>query len=281
MKFNILHNTVYKFSEDVFLEPHNFRFKPKDGLHSKVINFNIDISPKPAGISEQTDAENNVIHFCWFDGMTSELVINCHSIVEIQDYNPLGFILYPQEFFDMPFVYSDGLVKTLQPALEGELITNDLEAYGQEVLVNSNSKTIEFITNLTRQIHSDFTIESREIGEPYKPGQTFDYKIASCRDLSWMLIHLLRSMGIASRFVSGYFYPIVEDPHFELHAWVEVFLPGAGWVGLDPSNGIMTGVSHIPISSSSHFENTMPVTGSVRGSANSALTSELVIETVH
>ena len=281
MKFNIIHKTVYVFSEDVFLEPHYFRFKPKDGLHSKVIDYYLDLYPKPSGIAEQTDVENNIVHFCWFDGMIKELVINSSSTVEIEDYNPLGFILHPQQYFEMPFVYPDGLIDMLQPTLKGKAIPDNLKAYVQELLAISNHKTIDFITNLNRKIHSDFTIESREIGEPYKPGQTFDYKIGSCRDLSWMLIHLLRDMGIASRFISGYFYPIVDNPHFELHAWVEVFLPGAGWIGLDPSNGIMTGMSHIPISSSAHYENTMPVTGSVRGSASSVLTSELFIEPIN
>jgi len=278
IKLSIIHKTVYDFTGEVFLEPHYLRFKPKIVPHYKVNKFHLEVYPKPTGISEQLDAENNTVHLCWFDGMTQQLVVNCDLIVEVQDYNPFDFILHPQLYFDMPFEYSDSLLNSLRPSLNGERITKPLAEYGQRILSNVNLKTVEFVTHLTRQIHSDFTIESRELGNPYTPEQAFDLKIGSCRDLSWMMIHLLRSMGIASRFVSGYFYPIVEDPHFELHAWVEVFLPGAGWIGLDPSNGIMTGMSHIPISSSSHFENTMPVTGSVRGSAQSVLSSQLFIK---
>ena len=92
-----------------------------------------------------------------------------------------------------------------------------------------------------------------------------------------MEIHLLRKMGFAARFVSGYFYLPDVNPEFELHAWLEVFLPGAGWIGFDPTHGIIAGIHHIPIASSAHFENTMAVSGSVRGSASSTLHTNLAI----
>ena len=96
-----------------------------------------------------------------------------------------------------------------------------------------------------------------------------------------MQIQLLRNMGIASRFVSGYYYLITDDePEFELHAWTEVFLPGAGWIGLDPSNGMFTSDGHIPVIGSTTYENAMPVTGSIRGDANSKLSTELQINLV-
>ena len=93
-----------------------------------------------------------------------------------------------------------------------------------------------------------------------------------------MEIHLLRNMGIASRFVSGYFYLPLEKEGFDLHAWVEVFIPGAGWIGFDPSHGMVAGASHIPVASSAHYDNTMAVTGAVRGSASSELETKLWIE---
>jgi transglutaminase-like putative cysteine protease len=136
-------------------------------------------------------------------------------------------------------------------------------------------KTINYITALTNQICQDFTLETRLEGEPLESGITFDLKKGSCRDLSWMQIQLLRHMGIAARFVSGYFFVESEHPKPELHAWVEVYLPGAGWVGFDPSNGMIAGSSHVPICSSSRYENTMPVTGSFRGDATSVLITSL------
>ncbi len=280
MKFRIKHDTVYKFSSEVFLEPHYLRFKPKTAPNRELKDFQLNVFPQPAGISEQIDSENNIVHFCWFDGMSTDLTIKSESIVEIQEYNPFNFILHPQEYNELPFTYSGAVANSLQSALEVQGMTDSLLKYGQKILNQSNSQTIEFLTNLTRQIHSDFIIKARELGEPYSPGQTLKVRTGSCRDVAWMQIHLLRDIGIASRFVSGYFYPIVKDPQFELHAWVEVFLPGAGWVGFDPSNGILVGNSHIPIATSSQFENTMSVTGSIRGSASSMLTTQLLMELI-
>ena len=114
-------------------------------------------------------------------------------------------------------------------------------------------------------------------GRPYHPNKLFQLKSGSCRDLAWMQIQLLRNLGFAGRFVSGYFYLDAENPEFELHAWLEVFIPGAGWIGLDPSHGMLAGDAHIPVASSSNYENTMPVSGSVRGSANSTLKNDLII----
>jgi transglutaminase-like putative cysteine protease len=129
-------------------------------------------------------------------------------------------------------------------------------------------------------LHDDFKVEYRETGQPFSPNKTFKFKRGSCRDLSWLLISLLRNRGIAARFVSGYFYFDMDEPAYELHAWVEVFLPGNGWLGLDPSHGIFTGNSHFPIVSSAHYENTMPVSGGIRGSATSKLKTQLSIEII-
>lgn len=95
-----------------------------------------------------------------------------------------------------------------------------------------------------------------------------------------MQIHMLRSCGFASRFVSGYYYLNIEDPVFELHAWVEVYMPGAGWIGLDPVHGVLTGCYHFPVASSAYYEYTMPVSGTVRGNARSSLSHEVKISLV-
>lgn len=280
MKYIITHETEYKFSSDVFLEPHYLRFKPKITPYTELLSFNLQLSIAHAGLKEQVDAENNIIHLYWFEGLHPLLSIKSESVVLLQDHNPFDFLLYPSEFFKLPFTYSDKQREILAPALKTEKISASLVDYGKHILVNSEYNTISFITDITTKIHSDFIIESRIEGIPYEADVTFDLKRASCRDLSWMLIQLLRHFGIASRFVSGYFYIATENPNFELHAWVEVFLPGAGWIGLDPSNGILTGNAHITVSTSAMSENTMPVTGSIRGSATSKLSSELLITAI-
>jgi transglutaminase-like putative cysteine protease len=152
--------------------------------------------------------------------------------------------------------------------------------YGRNILAASFNRTLDFLVNLTSRIHVDFTAETRLQGEPYSPDTTFRLRKGSCRDLAWMQIQLVRNFGIAARFVSGYYYNHLLNNSFELHAWVEVYLPGAGWVGFDPSNGILAVSTHIPICSSAHYQNTLPVIGSFRGGASSTMDVSLSIEKI-
>ncbi|MDB4582609.1 transglutaminase family protein [Draconibacterium sp.] len=280
MKLRIIHKTEYEFSSKVFFEPHFFRFKPKTTPHLQLETFNLDVSPVPVGISENTDAENNLINLCWFEGMHEKMLITSEIKVNSQEYNPFNFILYPGDYLNLPFQYSKDLWEVLSPAMILEPINASLLEFGQKILAGSNANTVEFLTNLTKQIHSNFTLINREFGSPLEANETFRLKTGSCRDLAWMQIMVLRHMGFASRFVSGYYFLKIQDANFELHAWVEVFLPGAGWIGFDPSHGLFAGNTHIPIASSSKSENTMPVSGIIRGSATSKMETNLYIENV-
>ncbi|MEZ7505505.1 transglutaminase N-terminal domain-containing protein [Flavobacterium sp. Arc2] len=278
MKFKITHNTVYLFNSEVFLEPHYLRFRPRETTYVDVTDYSITILPEPTGHRVVQDEENNVVDFCWFEGMTNQLTITSTTILETKDFNPFDFLIYPLHFNQLPLQYDELQKKLLFSTLEGQLISQELLDYGTAILKESNFNTISFLTNLTKQLHDDFSVEYREVGSPLKPDETFTIKRGSCRDLSWMQINLLRQFGIAARFVSGYYYFDMIHPAYELHAWVEVFLPGIGWLGLDPSHGILTGNTHFPIASSAHFENTMPVSGGIRGSATSKLETQLSIE---
>lgn len=278
MKFKITHNTIYLFNSEVFLEPHYLRFRPKQTAYVDVTDYSITILSEPVGHKVIQDEENNVVDFCWFEGMTNQLSITSTTILETKPFNPFDFLIYPLVFNQLPLQYDELQKKLLFSTLEGQLISQELLDYGTAILKASDFSTISFLTNLTKQLHEDFSVEYREIGSPLQPDETFTIKRGSCRDLSWMQINLLRQFGIAARFVSGYYYFDMIQPAYELHAWVEVFLPGIGWLGLDPSHGIFTGNTHFPIASSAHFENTMPVSGGIRGSATSQLRTELSIE---
>jgi hypothetical protein len=212
--------------------------------------------------------------------LTNKLSITAESILNIKPYNPFDFILNPQRFNELPFQYNELQRQLLFSTLEKHHISQALIDYGTGIQKDSNFKTIQYLTNLTNQIHDDLHVEFREEGAPFTPDETFKCKRGSCRDLSWMQINLLRHQGIAARFVSGYYYFDMDQPDFELHAWVEVFLPGTGWLGLDPSHGILTGNTHFPIASSAHYDHTMPVSGGIRGSAISKLFTELLIEKI-
>lgn len=281
MHIKIVHKTEYSFTKEVFLEPHYLRFKPKNMPFLQMETYELQLSITPSGISEQLDVEGNVVHFCWFDGMHKSITIKSEALLKITPFKPFNFLVYPANCNQIPFEYSQQLLPMLSNNLVATKIGTSLLDYGMGILKSAASNTISFLTQLTIQIHQDFVLVIREMGIPYHPNETFEGKTGSCRDLSWMQIQLLRNLGIAARFVSGYYYVDVEDPQYELHGWVEVFIPGAGWIGFDPSNGIATANMHIPVCSSAHYENTMPVSGSIRGDAESKLVTDLHIEMIH
>lgn len=277
MIFEISHDTRYTYSEKVFFEPHTFRFRPKNTPYSDLQEYSVQIIPEPSGLSEQLDIEGNHLLTCWFENTHQDLVIKTRSSVEVSDYNPYNFLVYPAEFLSLPFSYSQRDQLLLYPSLSAHRIPDHMKDFLNTTIIESGHQTITFLSALNNQIHREFVLESREFGSPHQPEITFKQRRGSCRDLAWMHIHLLRHTGIAARFVSGYFYPETNDPEFELHAWVEAYIPGAGWLGFDPGHGIVTGNRHIPVAASSVYEHTMPVSGSVRGKANAHLKTDLHI----
>lgn len=280
MLFEIYHITEYSYSADVFFEPHFLRLRPKFAPHLSIVNYDLRIEPKPAGFSELVDSENNHLLHCWFEGMHRKMRISVKTQVEIAKYNPLNFLVSPPKYLEIPFSYDEQSAQLLRPYLATGSLSLPMQHFLNEVLQKSNAQTLPFLTDLITEIHEQFVLETREFGEPYDPEFTYQQKMGSCRDLSWMLIHMLRHLGIASRFVSGYFYLDAENPEFELHAWVEVYLPGAGWIGYDPTHGLITASYHIPLAASAFFNNTMPVSGSIRGNATSKLENELRISII-
>jgi transglutaminase-like putative cysteine protease len=278
MNFKIMHETKYVFSDEVFLEPHFLRFRPKQTPFITLHDFSLSISAQTAGVNTLEDAEQNIIDFCWFEALTKSLSIRVESKLSTQPYNPFNFIIHPELFNTLPFTYSDHQSSVLHAYLQKLPLTSPLTNYINASLKDAQYNTIGFVTGLTSKLHKDFTVEYRESGAPLEPERTFMLKKGSCRDLSWMQIHMFRHAGIASRFVSGYFYFEMDKPMYELHAWVEVFIPGIGWLGCDPSHGILTGNTHFPLAASAVAQNTMPVSGGIRGSASSQLTTLLTIE---
>lgn len=277
MNFNIIHETTYLFSDEVFLEPHYLRFRPKQTPFINVTNYSMVLKSLPEGHSVIEDEEHNVVDFCWFGELTNSLTITVKSSLQTKAYNPFNFLIYPDSFNTIPFTYTEHQYQILYASLQKVVLPAELVNYSDAILDACDFNTITFVTNLTKQIHHDFTVEYREDGPPLSANDTYNIKKGSCRDLSWMQISLLRNYGVAARFVSGYFYFDMEEPSYELHAWIEVFIPGIGWLGFDPSHGILTGNTHFPIASSAIPENTMPVSGGIRGSATSQLITNLTI----
>lgn len=277
MRYKIGHKTIYNFENEVFLEPHYFRFIPRQSTRHRLLHFECNIGPNLSGYNDLFDTENNHVRFAWFDGKTKQLSIHVKSTVTITPFNPLQFLIYPLAFQQWPATYDDSLLTILQPYLVQEIIPDDLLYFGKEIAVEAKNKTVDFLLLLNQKLHNLFTIIYRAEGSPYTPAKSWKLKEGSCRDVAWLMIHLLRKLGLATRFVSGYYYLPLDKPEYELHAWIEVYLPGAGWFGLDPTHGLATAEHHIPLVSSADYNQAMPVTGTFRGSGKTTLHTALSI----
>ena len=280
MKLRIRHNTKYNYESAVFFEPHYFRFRPRSGPHLTLLSYNFSMSPQPEGTHSILDPEGNLIQLCWFSGLHPQLTVEVETEVELKEFNPFGFLIQPAEYDSFPFQYTPEILPVLKPALEHIALEKDLMLFAEQLAETSGRKTITFLSLLTKKVFETISLQIREDGPPHSPEITFGLKEGSCRDLSWMQIQILRYLGFATRFVSGYLYLDTEDPEFELHAWLEVYLPGAGWIGLDPSHGVFADRNYVAVASSVRYEHTMPVTGSVRGNAQATLVTELEIQKV-
>jgi transglutaminase-like putative cysteine protease len=278
MKFRIYHQTGYHFSEKIFLEPHIFRFKPRQDHKQRLTSFALTIEPVPTGRNEFLDETNNLSELIWFDGKHAQLNLTAVSELETTEKNPFDFLIYPFSFNQMPVHYD------LSFALSRYLyISDNQKSINSFIKSNFNDFTgtvMEYLLLVTHKIYEDFEKTIRHNGPPHPPDITLREKKGSCRDLAVLEMEILRNAGFATRFVSGYKFNPDPAEESELHAWVEVFLPGPGWIGFDPSTGLIAGNDHFPVVSSYLPEKTMPVTGTFRGSASSAMKSEIRIEQI-
>lgn len=276
MKLEIQHFTQYRYSEKVVLNPHLLFLIPQQRSYYTIEKSRIQFFPEADAVHERIDMLGNAHFQSWFQGETKSLSIEVDYIIELHTFNPFGFlftefIAYPFSFFE----YSPEKSLFLQPFLQTEK-SQELTQYVTH-FVSKSKDLVSFLFSLTESIHSNWAHIIRHEHNLWSPYFTFQQQRGSCRDLSWMLVHMLRNIGLASRFVSGYaFNPELTEGH-ELHAWVEVYLPGAGWIGLDPSLGLFTDNLYIPLASGYHPDLVAPVQGSFGGVGTSELKTEVWI----
>ena len=274
MTLDIIHETLYTYEQPVFVEPHYLHFYPQARPHLDISTFDIHVSPTPSGISRRIDAENNSHLQCWFNEKLNRLHIITKIKVETHSFNPFNF------YIDGSREIKEFINK--QPVLMTYL--KNIEAFDQEIIdwieklkKESGKEVITFLMHLNSEISARWNHAARYSSDLMTPKQLFSSDQGSCRDLSWFLMLALRYFGYPTRFVSGYaFNPELGEGH-ELHAWVEVWLPGAGWIGLDPSAGLFANEVYIPVTSSHDPILTLPVVGHYRGNAKSTLSTSVKI----
>ncbi|MBA4783767.1 MAG: transglutaminase family protein [Rhizobiales bacterium] len=271
IKAAVHHLTHYRYDRPVILGPQIVRFRPAPHSRTRVISHSLKVTPANHFVNHQQDPYGNWLSRYVFPEPVREFKIEVDLIADMTVYNPFDFFV-EEAAEEWPFDYGADISPDLVIYRKAEPIEPMLATFMQSI-DRTPQRTIDFVVNLNARL-------AREIGyvirmEPgvQTPQETFETGKGSCRDTSWLLVQILRNLGLAARFVSGYLVqlkpdlvsldgPAGTDHDFtDLHAWCEVYLPGAGWIGLDPTSGLLTGESHIPLAATPHFSNAAPISG--------------------
>ncbi|MDZ4075794.1 MAG: transglutaminase family protein [Hylemonella sp.] len=267
------HVTHYKYDRLVNLGPQVIRLRPAPHCRSKVISYSLKVEPATHFINWQQDPFANYQARLVFPDKTREFKVTVDLVVEMAVYNPFDFFLEP-EAEQFPFSYSALTREELAPYLAAGPLTPHLKVYMARI-DRTKMRTIDFLVKLNQQLQSDIKYLIRMEPGVQTPEQTLGLGSGSCRDSGWLMVQLLRHCGLAARFVSGYLIQLKPDvksldgpsgtevDFTDLHAWCEVYLPGAGWIGLDPTSGLMAGEGHIPLACTPQPSGAAPVEGGV------------------
>ena len=267
------HRTSYAYDRRVTLSPHVVRLRPAPHCRTPVRSYSLRIDPHDHFLNWQQDPHGNHLARAVFQSPARRLSIEVDLVAELTVINPFDFFLESSaETF--PFEYEPWLARDLRPYLETEAPGPELRKHLAGVDTRPR-RTVDFLVALNQQLERriDYVIRM-------EPGiQTCEDTLArgrgSCRDSAWLLVQILRHLGLAARFVSGYLIQLVPDvkplegptgparDFTDLHAWVETYLPGAGWVGLDPTSGMFAAEGHLPVAATAEPATAAPISGSV------------------
>jgi transglutaminase-like putative cysteine protease len=280
--YNIEHSIEYRYSQPVSFAPHQLRLYPRSNVQQSVLRFDLEIDPLPQQISESIDLDGNNSILVWFDDNPADrLKIQTKTQVSTHLTNPFNYLLEP--WADrLPIDYPHSLYQQLQPYLAGYLahsIDPIAAELAGEIWQSVDGKTIPFLTELNQQIYHNCQYSIRQDGAALPPSIVWKHRSGSCRDFVVLFIEVCRSVGLAGRFVSGYEAGAETDDR-HLHAWAEIYLPGAGWRGYDPTHGLLVAANHIALSSSPFPAQTTPVEGKLRtvGAITTEMNYRLMIE---
>ncbi len=279
MFIRIHHTLSYTYDRPVFLEPATIRLTPRQDPTQRLCEHTLCVTPKPAGASWCVEQDGSASRVCWFSEKHEVLSIETTSIVQTLRDNPFDALITHGPSACLPAEYPADIAYLLAPVLE-DSIDSEVRDWATSIAEDSGFQTLAFLANLTDRIFSDSRMVARDEGAPRSPSQTLSTKSGACRDVAMLFIAACRSQGLASRFVSGYsIHGPPEITEQELHAWAEVYLPGAGWRGYDPSLGLATSDGHIALASSPNHELSAPTSGSYRGTgATSRMRYDIRIE---
>ncbi|WP_375447688.1 transglutaminase domain-containing protein [uncultured Fibrella sp.] len=275
MRLSVRHQLLYTYDHPVVLQPHMLYLYPRTYPYQRLQHYELTIDPMPSKVVRNVDVEGNVQQLVYFSGPTSHLHITAEIEVDSEPFNSLDFVLFPFEAQRVPLKYPAEVRPLLETYLTREGVTPAIENWARQLAAGVGWQTVPFLIALNNAIRQ-FTYAVREEGAPYPPEQTLLDQRGSCRDYSTLFMAACRSLGIAARFVSGYLFGSAQQEH-QLHAWAEVYLPGAGWRGFDPTENTVVVNNHVSLASSARAELTSPVSGTFTGKANSVLEAHVSI----
>ena len=267
------HVTRYKYDRPVNLGPQVVRLRPAPHCRTPVLSYSLRVEPANHFINWQQDPFANYLARLVFPEKTTEFTVTVDLVAEMAVYNPFDFFLEPhaQTF---PFAYDEAQLVELAPYLQVEPTTPLLAAYLKDI-PRTERATIDFIVDLNQRVQNSVSYLIRMEPGVQTPEETLAKASGSCRDSGWLLVQLARHLGLAARFVSGYLIQLTPDEKAldgpsgtevdftDLHAWCEVYLPGAGWIGLDPTSGLLAGEGHIPLAATPTPGSAAPISGAV------------------
>ncbi|RMX03614.1 transglutaminase family protein [Corticibacter populi] len=267
------HVTHYRYDRPVELGPQIVRLRPAPHCRTRILSFSQRIEPANHFCNWQQDPFANYMARLVFPERTREFKVTIDLVAEMAVHNPFDFFLEP-EAEEFPFSYAPELLQDLVPYRTPGPLTPLLAQYLGRV-DRRPRRTVDFLVDINRMLYEDIDYTIRMEPGVQTPEQTLQLRSGSCRDSGWLLVNLLRHLGLAARFVSGYLIQLAPDvkaldgpsgpesDFTDLHAWCEVFLPGAGWIGLDPTSGLLAGEGHIPLACTPQPSSAAPIEGAV------------------
>jgi uncharacterized protein (DUF2126 family)/transglutaminase-like putative cysteine protease len=284
IKVALEHRTSYTFDRPVRVYPHVVRLRPAPHSRTPIEAYSLRVEPADHFINWQQDAVGNFLARLVFPSPTNRLSITVGLIADLKVINPFDFFIedwaetWPAGGLTYPKALADDLEPYLRPVDEtgdgsgpGELVTD----WVRDFRVRDGTRTIDFLVALNQAVNADVGYSLRMEPGVQTPDMTLRTGIGSCRDSSWLLVSILRQFGLAARFVSGYLVQLASDVEAidgpsgpaadftDLHAWAEVYIPGAGWIGLDPTSGLFAGEGHIPLAATPHPATAAPISGGI------------------